>query len=251
MKFFSSFFLLFLMACAVVPPQPKEGDVKPSGNQFMENPLFCNVDGDCTCGGIDRNTDNCFIGNKLYASKNVDFARDCPDFCTGIAGHLETKCVDNKCQSVQRSAEAPQQPAEEPVYCTMDAKECPDGSFVSRVAPNCEFAPCPEVVSSDLSNAHWLCEDGIWKETAEDCFENYCLQKSDCQLMGVTSPCGPYLIAGPTKTLHKPPVFYADRCGAEKCTVPSEDCSKIIPLNQINGFDCANTKCIARIRESY
>jgi hypothetical protein len=31
----------------------------------------------------------------------------------------------------------------EPVACTMDAKECPDGTYVGRVAPNCEFAPCP------------------------------------------------------------------------------------------------------------
>ena len=29
------------------------------------------------------------------------------------------------------------------VVCPMDAKECPDGSFVGRVAPDCEFAPCP------------------------------------------------------------------------------------------------------------
>lgn len=29
------------------------------------------------------------------------------------------------------------------VACTADAKECPDGSYVSRVAPNCEFAACP------------------------------------------------------------------------------------------------------------
>ena len=28
-------------------------------------------------------------------------------------------------------------------YCTQDAKACPDGSFVGRVGPNCEFAPCP------------------------------------------------------------------------------------------------------------
>jgi endonuclease YncB( thermonuclease family) len=28
------------------------------------------------------------------------------------------------------------------VICTMDAKQCPDGSFVSRTGPNCEFAPC-------------------------------------------------------------------------------------------------------------
>lgn len=30
----------------------------------------------------------------------------------------------------------------EPV-CTADAKECPDGSFVSREGPHCSFAACP------------------------------------------------------------------------------------------------------------
>lgn len=30
----------------------------------------------------------------------------------------------------------------EPVVCTMDAKLCPDGSYVSRTGPNCEFTPC-------------------------------------------------------------------------------------------------------------
>lgn len=29
------------------------------------------------------------------------------------------------------------------VACTMEAKVCPDGSYVGRQAPNCEFAPCP------------------------------------------------------------------------------------------------------------
>jgi hypothetical protein len=33
---------------------------------------------------------------------------------------------------------------EEPVACTMDAKQCPDGSYVGRVPPDCDFAPCPE-----------------------------------------------------------------------------------------------------------
>jgi len=28
------------------------------------------------------------------------------------------------------------------VACTADAKQCPDGSWVSRIPPNCEFAPC-------------------------------------------------------------------------------------------------------------
>ncbi|GIW61985.1 MAG: hypothetical protein KatS3mg089_0837 [Patescibacteria group bacterium] len=29
------------------------------------------------------------------------------------------------------------------VVCAMDAKQCPDGSFVGRTGPNCEFAACP------------------------------------------------------------------------------------------------------------
>ncbi|KKP80489.1 MAG: hypothetical protein UR81_C0026G0007 [Candidatus Levybacteria bacterium GW2011_GWB1_35_5] len=31
----------------------------------------------------------------------------------------------------------------ETVFCTQDAKLCPDGSYVSRTEPNCEFAACP------------------------------------------------------------------------------------------------------------
>jgi hypothetical protein len=33
---------------------------------------------------------------------------------------------------------------DEQTFCTMDAKQCSDGSFVGRVAPRCEFAPCPD-----------------------------------------------------------------------------------------------------------
>lgn len=35
------------------------------------------------------------------------------------------------------------------VFCTMDAKQCPDGTYVGRTGPNCEFV-CPGV---DASNA--------------------------------------------------------------------------------------------------
>ena len=31
------------------------------------------------------------------------------------------------------------------VVCTMEAKLCPDGGYVSRTGPNCEFAPCPSI----------------------------------------------------------------------------------------------------------
>ncbi len=31
----------------------------------------------------------------------------------------------------------------EPVFCTQEAKQCPDGSYVGRTGPKCEFAECP------------------------------------------------------------------------------------------------------------
>ena len=38
-----------------------------------------------------------------------------------------------------------QPPATNPeaVVCTMEAKQCPDGTYVGRIGPKCEFAPCP------------------------------------------------------------------------------------------------------------
>ncbi len=300
------FILLLLSACAVIPPMPV---VTPPADNMLEDALLCNVDADCTCGGIDKNTDNCFVGNKLYGSKYVDFSKDCPDFCTGIAAHLETKCVDHKCQNVAREG------WNKPVACTEEAKLCPDGSGVGRTGPNCEFAPCPgeecssntdcvpadcchatgcvpagqapdcagvactmdcrpgtldcyggcecqnskciarlsepEVVeeSSGLSSAHWLCEDATWKETPEACFDNSCLQKSDCQLMGVNGICGPYKIAGPTKTLHKPPVYYENRCGQPPCSIVTAMCIDPASQPRITGFDCVENQCVIRYEQ--
>jgi len=39
------------------------------------------------------------------------------------------------------------------VACTMDAKVCPDGSYVGRIPPDCAFAPCPKEVFGPTS---WL-----------------------------------------------------------------------------------------------
>jgi len=35
----------------------------------------------------------------------------------------------------------------EPVICTADAKLCPDGSYVGREGPNCEFKECPSTTT--------------------------------------------------------------------------------------------------------
>lgn len=38
----------------------------------------------------------------------------------------------------------------EPVFCTADAKMCPDGSYVGRTGPRCEFAACPGASNESL-----------------------------------------------------------------------------------------------------
>ncbi len=57
----------------------------------------CQTDSDCACG-VKIDTRECFFGNKNY----VDTKTQCPDFCTGIDGKIETKCVNNLCQQVHQ-----------------------------------------------------------------------------------------------------------------------------------------------------
>ncbi len=62
--------------------------------------------------------------------------------CLGPAGYSwcakKNKCLrvwEEKCEIAATSTDN--------IVCTMEAKLCPDGSYVSRHAPNCEFASCP------------------------------------------------------------------------------------------------------------
>jgi hypothetical protein len=47
------------------------------------------------------------------------------------------------------------------VACTMDAKQCPDGSYVGRTGPNCEFV-CPNV-KSDVTNLNIDKNDSVFE----------------------------------------------------------------------------------------
>lgn len=49
---------------------------------------------------------------------------------------------------------APTIPEEKGVACTMDAMECPDGSYVGRTGPNCEFV-CPESKPNNGKASDW------------------------------------------------------------------------------------------------
>ncbi|MCB9813549.1 MAG: hypothetical protein H6772_04045 [Pseudomonadales bacterium] len=58
------------------------------------------------------------------------------------------------------------------VACTADVKECPDGSFVGRVAPNCEFEDCGNTIDDQET------EQTIEKNSLEE-GSNVLLYKND------------------------------------------------------------------------
>jgi predicted lipoprotein with Yx(FWY)xxD motif len=65
-------------------------------------------------------------------------------------------------------------PANNATACTEEAKLCPDGSAVGRTGPNCEFAPCPQIVGND-SDAHG-CKASAgysWCESAQKCVREW------------------------------------------------------------------------------
>ncbi|NYZ77745.1 eight-cysteine-cluster domain-containing protein [Candidatus Micrarchaeota archaeon] len=63
-----------------------------------------------------------------------------------------------------------------PVACTMEAKLCPDGSYVGRVPPDCEFEECPQTKYCD---AMTVCESG-------DC---YAFEDKDTPICYTGDPC--------------------------------------------------------------
>jgi hypothetical protein len=54
--------------------------------------------------------------------------------------------------------------------CTQEVKECPDGSFVGRTGPNCEFTPCPPPSSSKADDEKAI-KEAILKKLNSNEFE--------------------------------------------------------------------------------
>lgn len=52
------------------------------------------------------------------------------------------------------------------IFCTMDVRECPDGTFVGRVPPNCEFTPCPGPANDSVAPTGIPNDDSFKKEDA-------------------------------------------------------------------------------------
>lgn len=75
---------------------------------------------------------------------------------------------------------------EEPVACTMDAKQCPDGSYVGRVGPDCEFAACP---AEEPYAEAVVCTDE--QKQAEFCTMEYAPVCGLVDVQCFTTPCDP------------------------------------------------------------
>jgi hypothetical protein len=61
-------------------------------------------------------------------------------------------------------------------FCTMEAKQCSDGSYVGRTGPRCEFARCPD---ESLPVGYTLENYKVEKITGEACRQN-----TDCKTPG-------------------------------------------------------------------
>ena len=100
--------------------------------------------------------------------------------------------------------------------CTMEAKQCPDGSYVGRQGPNCEFAACPgskppvgggACVIGGCSGQ--ICQDANEEPAVTDCMyrpEYACYKQAKCERQ-VTGECGWTLTASARLCLQNPPVL--------------------------------------------
>lgn len=73
------------------------------------------------------------------------------------------------------------------VMCTMDARLCPDGSYVGRIGPTCEFAACPGGEANIPPEI--LCSDEM--KQADACIEIYAPVCAAVTVECVTTPCDP------------------------------------------------------------
>ena len=91
------------------------------------------------------------------------------------------------------------------VACTEEAKICPDGSSVGRVGPDCNFAPCPQIIGGDVdehgcipSAGYSWCEEKqkclrVWEEDcgAIACTMEYAPVCALVQVQCIRAPCNP------------------------------------------------------------
>ncbi len=111
------------------------------------DPDYANPDGTCATKRICVNPSlKPTIAPEPTIPSSIDSRES---FCGGIAGKQCSAGFTCKLDGDYPDAggtcvkEGATKPKENEVMCTMEAKQCPDGSWVGRSGPKCEFAACP------------------------------------------------------------------------------------------------------------
>ena len=154
------------------------------------NPFRCSSDGDCVCGLYNG---SCAIINNNYNEGRCT----APDFCSGISGLCFPDCVSGLCRQTC--------PIPTRVVCTADVKLCPDGSYVSRVPPSCEFAPCKNTCTRDSD-----CGCALDVDTGRCAIENNQYLSGRCTApdfcSGISGLCFPDCVNGSCRQTCQQPV---------------------------------------------
>lgn len=145
-----------------------------------ENSKFCFSDSDCACGKSNA-TGECFYGNKNF----VNASEQCPDFCAGIGGNFEIKCINSECRQVQKG-NAVQSPE-----CSNDS-DCGTGGCSGQVCTTEGNAP------SIITTCEYLPEYGCLKQTNCGCVSGKCEWKKTQEYLNCMKSFGKLSKASPT-----------------------------------------------------
>jgi hypothetical protein len=122
---------------------------------------------------------------------------DVGDDFAALDGCNSCTCTANGIMCTIKSCNGNGSDPNQPVACEDIAKECPDGSYVGKEGPNCEFAPCPGTAAN-------VDESKLGADCSADFYS--CPQGQTCNSFpGVGFRCA------------------ADACAAMKCA-PGEQC---------------------------
>ncbi len=147
------------------------------GIRPAEKEKFCFLDSDCACG---RNmlTGECFYGNKNF----VNASEQCPDFCAGIGGSFELKCINNGCKRVATAFPPTVPPSFFGPECSADAdcgtggcsgQICGQKDKVQGIITTCEYKPEYDCLKkTGCGCISGKCE---WKKTQDylDCMKSF------------------------------------------------------------------------------
>jgi hypothetical protein len=159
--------------------------------------------------------------------------KECPD--GSFVGRAGPDCEFEVCPSAtgspvdqnnknQEPAVPSTVPPSEPIMCTKDVKECPDGSSVGRAGPDCEFEACP-------SESHPV----MCTMEVKECPDGSSVGRAgpDCEFEACPSPAGSPVQQQAANTMQEPAI--QSQPMSEICPTPGAGMA--CPMN-INPVKC-------------